>query len=185
MGSHFGLIFTTWLPLAALVLSLAACTPSYQVTWDQVQDQADATCTDARGEVLIVGGCVKGPSADGGQAQWTLTTKAGQVHKLSLTIYTNGQKWRGKGIHSTLQGGTVDIYINDVLVHTIVCDTLGEYGDYWPKKAPVGRPSYATGTIDVSGRGISGPTLTIKIVTSPHAAVDINRIEMSVASSGR
>ena len=98
---------------------------------------------------------------------------------------TNGQKWRGKGIHSTKPNGTVDIYANDVLVHTIVCDTLGEYGDYWPKKAPVGRPSYATGTIDVSGQGISGPTLAIKIVASPHTAVDINRIEMSVVSNGR
>ena len=93
------------------------------------------------------------------------------MNKLSLTIYTNGQKWYSKGIHSTRQDGTVDIYVDDVLVHTIVCDTRGEYGDYWPKKAPAGRSSYATGTIDVSGRGISGTTtLVIKITASSHTA---------------
>lgn len=185
MDSHFKLRFISWLTLAALVLSLAACTPSYQVTWEKVQDRKGTTTSDEHGDVLIVGGTVRGPSANGGQAQWTITTEAGQVSKLSVTIYTNGEKWRGKGIHSTRQNGTVDIYVNGVLVHTIVCDTRGEYDDYWPKKAPVSLPSYTTGTIDVSGQGISGPTLSIKIVASPYTAVDINRIKMSDASEGR
>lgn len=183
MVSYFRSNSIIWLTLSVLVLILMACTPSYEVTWEEVQDQTGTT-PDVKGGVLIVGGSVKGPSGSGGQAEWTITTEASQVDRLSFVITTNGEKWYGKGIHSTKQNGTVDIYVNNMLVHTIVCDTRGAYGDYWPQKALVGSSAYDTGTIDVSGRGINGPILTIKIVASPYTALDINRIKISVASEG-
>lgn len=183
MTDYFSLKYVIRLTVAIVMLLLAACTPSYEVTWDKAQEQINATI-DANGDVLILGGSVMGPSGRGGQAQWAISTGAGQVNELTVTIFTNGQRWRGKGIHSTRPNGTVDIYVNNTLVHTIVCNNRGAYEDYWPQNAPVGSPAYETGTIDVSGQGISGPILALKIITSPYTALDINKIKISVTSEG-
>jgi len=76
-------------------------------------------------------------------------------------------------------GGTIAMYVNGVAVHTLVCDTRGAYGDYWPKQAPAGSRSYSTGPIDVSGKKIQGPTLSIKLVAKPYTAIDVNAIEIA------
>ncbi len=184
-----------WLTVTALLLSATACEPAggfargatddvanITLAWNKAAAVAGAT-RDPAGDVLIIGGSVEGPTGAGGQAAWTATAAARQVDKLALTIYTNGARWYGKGIHSTQTGGTVGIYVNDVLIHTITCDRRGAYGDYWPAQTPAGQAAYATGAIEVADLGISGPTLTVKIVAGPYTAVDVNRIEVAVITA--
>ena len=152
---------------------------SAEVEWDDVKAYNGTVTFDRHGDTLIVGGTTKGPSARGGQAQWTTTVGSGAIGRLSVTVYTNGGRWYGKGAHARIPRGTIAMYVNGVAVHTLVCDTRGAYGDYWPNQAPAGSRSYSTGQIDVSGKTIQGPTLSIKLVAKPYTAIDVNAIEIS------
>lgn len=184
-------VYWAFLTIAALPLFVTACAPAsgfprsatedvtrITLAWKEAAATTGATTPDPAGDVLIIGGSVEGPSGAGGQATWTTSAAPRRAAQLSLTIYTNGDRWYGKGIHSTRPGGTVGIYVNDMLVHTIACDRRGAYGDYWPAQSPAGQAVYATGSLDVAGRGIRGPALTLKIVASPYTAVDIHQIEV-------
>ena len=166
----------------AMLFSNVRAAVAAEVTWQQVQARSGTTTSDSRGDVLIVGGTTRGPSSRGGTAQWTTTIEPGEISRMRVTIYTNGRRFRGKGAHSKTLRGTVGIYINRVLVHNVVCDTRGLYGDYWPSRSPVGSSAYATRELDVSRRGIRGPTLTIQLLAKPYTAVDVNRIRISVDS---
>ena len=57
------------------------------------------------------------------------------------------------------------------------------YGDYWPRQAGAGSRGYATGPIDVSGKGIHGPALSVKLVTKPYTAIDVHSIEIATTEA--
>lgn len=85
--------------------------------------------------------------------------------KVRVGIWHGMESEFGKGVHSPRQGGAVTVYINDAAVHTIVCRHRGRYGDFWPEQQPeLGRKS---GEIDLAAQGVTGRSLTIKIVASP------------------
>ena len=175
--SLIGLLFIFLLPY------LTGCRPTCNLSWQQdlKENRMGITKPDSDGDVLIIGGNENGPSSSGGEAQWTVTTEANQIRKLSLLICTNGARHWGKGIHSLDPNGTVEIYINDVPVHQISCDVQGEYGNYWPKSAPVGASYYETPEIDVSGKNIKGPRVDVKIVAKPGVVLDVKGIKLSVS----
>jgi hypothetical protein len=154
-------------------------TQSYVLSWQDAQPVNGTTTPDPTGDVLMIGGTTQGPSADGGEAMWTLTLQDGPVNQVQITLRTNGELFRGKGIHSLGQDGTVSLYLDDQLVHTIVCDTLGEFSNYWPASAPVGSPAYVTDTITLAEP--VGPDLTFRIVAEPRTAIDINQVEIETA----
>lgn len=167
-----------WVVVSMLAVG-AACQAQTALSWEDAQASSGST-EDAHGDVLIIGGNVNGPSDAGGEATWTLDVGSKPITQLSFSILTQGARYRGKGIHATQSGGAVDIYVNEVLVHTIACTELGGYNDYWPATAPIGSNSYTSGLIDVAGRGIQGPTLRIKFVAHPYTAIDINALEVTV-----
>ena len=179
------LFLTVTLGLAVVLLGSLIPRPasSAELDWDDVKTFSGTVTFDRPGDVLIVGGTTKGPSSRSGQAQWTTTAGSGQLAKLSLTIDTNGGRWYGKGAHSRTSGGTIAVYVNEVLVHNVVCDTRGAYGDYWPRQAGAGSRGYATGPIDVSGKGIHGPALSVKLVTKPYTAIDVHSIEIATTEA--
>jgi hypothetical protein len=168
--------------LIFLLIFFAGCS-AHNLSWQQAteENRNGITTSDLKGDVLIIGGGLDGPSGSEGDAQWTVKTDASQINKLSMTIYTNGARHWGKGIHSTKQNGAVDILINNVLVHQIICDVQGEKNDYWPKSAPVGSSYYQTGSVDVSGKNIKGPKVDIRIVANPGAVLDVNSIKLSIS----
>ena len=146
--------------------------------WKSALDKAGKTTDDQYGNVLIIGGTPRGPEKEGGQAQWTLNIADVPTGKIRLRILTNGIGWYGKGIHSLKPGGTAEIYLNDILIESVICETLGKYDDYWPKTTPAGSSHYDTNEIDLSALSISGTTLKLKIVAKPYTAVDVNAIEI-------
>jgi len=179
-------LFPTVTPvLAVLLLGPLGPRPaaSAELDWDDVKTFSGTVTFDRYGDVLIVGGTTKGPSSRSGQAQWTTAAGSGQIGTLSLTIQTNGGRFYGKGAHSKTSGGTIGVYVNGVLVHNVVCDTRGAYGDYWPRQAAAGSRSYATGPINVAGKGIQGPTLSIKLVTKPYTSIDVHSLEITTAEA--
>lgn len=167
-----------WVVMSMLAVG-AACQAQTALSWEDAQASSGST-EDAHGDVLIIGGNVNGPSDAGGEATWTLDVGSKPITQLSFSILTQGAHYRGKGIHATQPDGAVDIYVNEVLVHTIICTEPGGYGDYWPATAPIGSGSYASGLIDVAGQGIQGPTLRITLVAQPFTAIDINALKVTV-----
>jgi hypothetical protein len=153
--------------------------PGAVATWGDFRAVSGTVTVDRHGEVIIVGGGSQGPVAGGGAAVCQLVTGNRSVENIAFRISTNGARFHGKGCHSTMKGGAVSIYVNDALVHRIVCNVRGRW-DYWPERAPLGSAGYTTGTIDVTGLGIRGPVLAVKIVAHGNTAIDINALAVSI-----
>jgi hypothetical protein len=164
--------------LILAVLCSAGC--GCDVSWKQA-NQGPGAKPDDGGDVLIIGGTVTGPSG-GGEASWTIPTSLTQINRLSLIICMNGDRHWGKGIHSNIPNGSVEIFVNDTLVHTITSTVKGEYGDYWPSNSPAGSKFYDTGQVDVSAMNIKGPSLVLKIKASPGTVLDVNGLKLSATS---
>jgi hypothetical protein len=105
------------------------------------------------------------------------------IGRIQMTIHTNGgwDKFAGKGAHSLRPGGTIQIHVNKVLVHTIVCDQRGEDGQYWPRSTPKGSPEYKAAAIDFGKNKIRGRNLPLTITASPGTAIDIHVVELTAS----
>ena len=134
---------------------------------------------DKVGGVIIVGGGTNGPFPGGGAAACKMALPE-NADRVGLRI-SNGRHW-GKGIHSVTRGGTVKIYMNDQLVHTIVADTRGLYGDYWPRSAPAGSHAYHVPAIDLKKLGVRGPWVIVKLVAGAGTCVDVDSVRLLPAA---
>ena len=123
---------------------------------------------------MIIGGSRSGPHSRGGSASCEVRLPIdASATKLRISI-SHGEMEHGKGIHSRRNGGTIKVYLNDKLVHTIVCKYRGMYGDYWPEPEPeLGRD---LPEIDLGSIGLKGKSLTFKIVTSPWTCIDVRGV---------
>jgi len=130
---------------------------------------------DKYGGVIIVGGSTRGPFTSGGAAACKIAL-AENTDRVSLRI-SNGHHW-GKGVHSTTRGGTLKIYMNDQLVHTVVADTRGLYGDYWPRSFPAGSNAYHVPEIDLKKMGVRGPWVIVKLVAGGGTCMDVESVRL-------
>jgi len=130
---------------------------------------------DKSGGVLIVGGSTRGPFPTGGAAACKIALPE-HADRVSLHI-SNGHHW-GKGVHSAARGGTLKIYMNDRLVHTIVADTRGLYGDYWPRRFPAGSNAYHVAEIDLEKMGVQGPWVIVKLVAGASTCMDVESVRL-------
>ena len=130
---------------------------------------------DKYGGVIIVGGGTRGPFTSGGAAACEIALPE-NTERVSLRI-SNGRHW-GKGVHSVTRGGTVKIYINDQLVHTVVADTRGLYDDYWPRSFPAGSNAYHVPEIDLKKMGIRGPRVIVQFVAAAGTCMDVESVRL-------
>jgi len=130
---------------------------------------------DKSGGVLIVGGSTRGPFTSGGAAACKIALPE-NADRVSLHV-SNGRHW-GKGVHSGTRGGTLKIYMNDQLVHTIVADTRGLYGDYWPRRFPAGSNAYHVPEIDLEKMGVRGPWVIVKLVAGAGTCMDVESVRV-------
>jgi hypothetical protein len=160
--------------------SMTPTPKTIQLGRDQAFNKTN-TYDDKRGNVLVVGGWPV-PTRDGGEASWQIPVDNASVSELSITIFTNGDLWSGKGIHSTTPGECVEIYMDDVIVFTIEC-TEQQGGNYWPAASPMGSPSYATGSIP-SPVTNTVSKFVLRVLAKPYAVLDIASIEVSIIQGG-
>ena len=124
---------------------------------------------------MIVGGSSSGPYSGGGFASCRVALPADASGiKLRMSICHGLESELGKGVHSRHKGGEVSVYINDVLIHTIVCEHRGMHGDFWPEQRPeLGR---RLPEVDLRAKGINGRSVTIKFAVSPGTCMDIRSV---------
>ncbi len=121
---------------------------------------------------ITIGGGPDGPHNRGGTAwcQVDLPVDASTL-KLKMSIWHGLETQEGKGVHSRVAKGTVTVFVNDVQVHTIVCQHRHKFGDFWPEdRAELGRE---LPEMDLRIKGITGKSLTIKLVASPWTCMDL------------
>lgn len=102
--------------------------------------------------------------------------------EIYITIYTNGEKFVGKGIHSTRYGRGIELWVSGKKVYEIKCEVQDLYGDYWPAAALPGSAKITTGWLHTDNLSLSG-TVELKVQANPHVAADIHSIEVKLRAN--
>ena len=126
----------------------------------------------------ILGGTIEGPNRTGGSTECQVELpEDASLLTLRISLWHGGEMQHGKGIHSPRKGGTIKVYFNDKLAHTITCVHRGKYDDYWPD--PRAELGGHMPKIDLAGLGIQGRQLKIRFVASPGTCMDLRSINIT------
>jgi hypothetical protein len=156
---------------------------TYDLLWYKALHLSGRTKESKQRETFVVGGDETGPKAEGGECIWQVENNPSLkiIKDLAITIYTKGKRYLGKGIHSKLQNGTVELFVNNQKITEIICDIFGEFDEYWPLKSPIGSNFYATGWLKVTPIKID-QSFEFKVKANEWTIIDIDYIQVEIST---